>query len=235
MQVAQKLYEGVALGDEGTVGLISYMRTDSVNLSQEALSGAKHEIERSYGPEYAHTRQYKTKAASAQEAHEAIRPTDFALAKAGSDSAEQRLYDLIRKRAMASQMADATVERTVATIGISTQPGVTLTATGEVITFEGFLKAYSESKDEDEQDGESSFSRGLPPISVGQVLPLQQLRATERYASPAARYTEASLVKSWRKWALVVLLPMPLLSAPFRSAATWKKTPGRARSASSMC
>ncbi|AIZ63758.1 DNA topoisomerase I [Hymenobacter sp. DG25B] len=186
MSVAQKLYEA---------GKISYMRTDSLNLSQDAIAAAKEEITRAYGAEYAHTRQFKTKSASAQEAHEAIRPTDFALAKAGSDSAEQRLYDLIRKRAMASQMADATVERTVATIGISTQPGVTLTATGEVITFEGFLKAYSESKDEDEQDGESSFSRGLPPISVGQVLPLQQLRATERYASPAARYTEASLVK----------------------------------------
>ncbi|ALD21104.1 type I DNA topoisomerase [Hymenobacter sp. DG25A] len=186
MSVAQKLYEA---------GRISYMRTDSLNLSQDAIAAAKEEITRAYGTEYAHTRQFKTKSASAQEAHEAIRPTDFALAKAGSDSAEQRLYDLIRKRAMASQMADATVERTVATIGISTQPGVTLTATGEVITFEGFLKAYSESKDEDEQDGESSFSRGLPPISVGQVLPLQQLRATERYASPTARYTEASLVK----------------------------------------
>lgn len=186
MSVAQKLYEA---------GKISYMRTDSLNLSQDAIAAAKEEITRAYGAEYAHTRQFKTKSASAQEAHEAIRPTDFALAKAGSDSAEQRLYDLIRKRAMASQMADATVERTVATIGISTQPGVTLTATGEVITFEGFLKAYSESKDEDEQDGESSFSRGLPPISVGQVMPLQDLRATERYASPAARYTEASLVK----------------------------------------
>ncbi|TGE20193.1 type I DNA topoisomerase [Hymenobacter elongatus] len=189
MSVAQKLYEA---------GKISYMRTDSVNLSQDALAAAKAEISSAYGPEYAHTRHFKTKSASAQEAHEAIRPTDFALLKAGSDSQEQRLYDLIRKRAMASQMADATIERTVATIGISTQPGTPLMATGEVITFEGFLKAYSESKDEDEQDEagtESSFSRGLPPLSVGQDMPLQLLRATERYASPAARYTEASLVK----------------------------------------
>lgn len=187
MSVAQRLYEA---------GKISYMRTDSVNLSQEALLGAKHEIERSYGAEYAHTRQYKTKAASAQEAHEAIRPTDFSLIKAGEDSAEQRLYDLIRKRALASQMADAQIERTTATIAISTQPGTILSATGEVITFEGFLKAYTESKDEEEgNDGESSFSRGLPPLSVGQPLPLQRLSATERYASPAARYTEASLVK----------------------------------------
>ncbi|MCC3156790.1 type I DNA topoisomerase [Hymenobacter sp. 15J16-1T3B] len=187
MSVAQRLYEA---------GKISYMRTDSVNLSQEALSGAKHEIERSYGPEYAHTRQYKTKAASAQEAHEAIRPTDFSLVKAGEDSAEQRLYDLIRKRALASQMADAQIERTTATIAISTQPGTVLSATGEVITFEGFLKAYTESKDEDDaSDGESSFSRGLPPLSVGQPLPLMRFTATERYATPPARYTEASLVK----------------------------------------
>ncbi|WBA42685.1 type I DNA topoisomerase [Hymenobacter canadensis] len=189
MSVAQKLYEA---------GKISYMRTDSVNLSQDALAAAQAEISRAYGPEYAQTRLYKTKSASAQEAHEAIRPTDFALLKAGSDSQEQRLYDLIRKRAMGSQMADAQIERTVATIGISTQPGVTLTASGEVITFEGFLKAYSESKDEDEQDEaatESSFSRGLPPLAVGQLMPLLQLRGVERYASPAARYTEASLVK----------------------------------------
>ncbi|MCC2545183.1 type I DNA topoisomerase [Hymenobacter sp. BT175] len=186
MSVAQKLYEA---------GKISYMRTDSVNLSQDALAAAQEEISRSYGVEYAHRRQFKTKSASAQEAHEAIRPTDFALVKAGSDSAEQRLYDLIRKRAMASQMADATIERTVANISISTQPGVLLTATGEVITFEGFLKAYSESKDDEDTDGESSFSRGLPPLSVGQNLPLQLLRATERYTQPPARYTEASLVK----------------------------------------
>lgn len=188
MSVAQKLYEA---------GKISYMRTDSVNLSQDALAAAQEEISRAYGPEYAQTRVYKTKSASAQEAHEAIRPTDFALLKAGADSQEQRLYDLIRKRAMASQMADAVIERTVASISISTQPGTLLTATGEVISFEGFLKAYAESKDEEEQDevAESSFSRGLPPLSVGQDLPLQQLRATERYSAPPARYTEASLVK----------------------------------------
>ncbi|SDX65999.1 type I DNA topoisomerase [Hymenobacter psychrophilus] len=190
MSVAQKLYEA---------GRISYMRTDSLNLSEDAIAAAKTAITDAYGAEYAHTRHFKTKSASAQEAHEAIRPTDFTLLKAGSDSQEQRLYDLIRKRAMASQMADAVIERTVATIGISTQPGVTLTASGEVITFEGFLKAYTESKDDDEQDSdepaESSFSRGLPPLSVGQQLPLQQFTATERFASPAARFTEASLVK----------------------------------------
>ena len=190
MSVAQKLYEA---------GRISYMRTDSLNLSEDAIAAARDAITAAYGAEYAHTRHFKTKSASAQEAHEAIRPTDFTLLKAGSDSQEQRLYDLIRKRAMASQMADAVIERTVATIGISTQPGVALTATGEVITFEGFLKAYTESKDDDDEDqdeaAESSFSRGLPPLNVGQVLPLQLLRGTERFASPPARFTEASLVK----------------------------------------
>ncbi|MBD2720863.1 type I DNA topoisomerase [Hymenobacter armeniacus] len=190
MSVAQKLYEA---------GKISYMRTDSVNLSQEAQAGAQAAITAAYGAEYHQQRNFKTKSASAQEAHEAIRPTDFGAVKAGSDASEQRLYDLIRKRAMASQMAEAVIERTTAVIGISTQPGTTFSATGEVITFEGFLKVYAESKDDDEeeaaQDGESSFSRGLPPLSVGQVLPLQRLSATERFSSPPPRYTEASLVK----------------------------------------
>jgi DNA topoisomerase-1 len=190
MSVAQKLYEA---------GKISYMRTDSVNLSAEALAGAQAAITAAYGAEYHHHRTFKTKSASAQEAHEAIRPTDFGAVKAGSDASEQRLYDLIRKRAMASQMAEAVIERTTAVIGISTQPGVTLSATGEVITFEGFLKVYAESKDEEEEEdtkeGESSFSRGLPPLSVGQDLPLQRLSATERFSAPPARYTEASLVK----------------------------------------
>lgn len=190
MSVAQKLYEA---------GKISYMRTDSVNLSQEAQAGAQAAITAAYGAEYHQQRTFKTKSASAQEAHEAIRPTDFSAVKAGSDASEQRLYDLIRKRAMASQMAEAVVERTTAVIGISTQPGTTLTASGEVITFEGFLKVYAESKDEEEEedtkDGESSFSRGLPPLSVGQNLPLQRLNATERFSAPPARYTEASLVK----------------------------------------
>ena len=190
MSVAQKLYEA---------GKISYMRTDSVNMSQEAIAGAEAAITAAYGAEYALRRVFKTKSASAQEAHEAIRPTDFGTLKAGSDASEQRLYDLIRKRAMASQMAEAVIERTTAVIGISTQPGVTLTATGEVITFEGFLKVYAESKDDEEEEdntaGESSFSRGLPPLSVGQDLPLQRLSATERFSSPPPRYTEASLVK----------------------------------------
>ncbi|TPG65804.1 type I DNA topoisomerase [Hymenobacter nivis] len=191
MSVAQKLYEA---------GKISYMRTDSVNLSGEAQAGAQTAITAAYGAEYHHQRTFKTKSASAQEAHEAIRPTDFGAVKAGADASEQRLYDLIRKRALASQMAEAVIERTTAVIGISMQPGTTLSATGEVITFEGFLKVYAESKDDEDEDdaakdGESSFSRGLPPLSVGQDLPLLRFSATERFSAPPARYTEASLVK----------------------------------------
>ena len=143
MSVAQKLYEA---------GKISYMRTDSVNLSQEAQAGAQAAITAAYGAEYHQQRNFKTKSASAQEAHEAIRPTDFGAVKAGSDASEQRLYDLIRKRAMASQMAEAVIERTTAVIGISTQPDTTFTASGEVITFEGFLKVYAESKDDEDEE-----------------------------------------------------------------------------------
>ncbi len=188
MSVAQKLYEA---------GKISYMRTDSVNLSQEALTGAKTQIETAYGPDYAQTRIYKTKVASAQEAHEAIRPTDFSAVKAGSDSAEQRLYDLIRKRAIASQMTDAEFEKTTATIGISTRPGQPLVATGEVTTFEGFLKVYAESTD-DEPEADPDANEGgsrLPALRIGEALAFDSLLATERFTQPAARYTEAALVK----------------------------------------
>jgi DNA topoisomerase I len=182
MTVAQRLYEA---------GKISYMRTDSTNLSQEAIGKAKAEIEAQYGSDFVQTRQYKTKNDSAQEAHEAIRPTDFALTQASSDRNEQRLYDLIRKRALASQMADAQLERTTATIGISTTPEQ-LQAQGEVIKFEGFLKLYLESTDNDDDDENAGM---LPPLSVGQKLDLAKMNATERFTRPAARYTEASLVK----------------------------------------
>lgn len=183
MTVAQRLYEA---------GKISYMRTDSTNLSQEAIGKAKAEIEAQYGSNFVQTRQYKTKNEGAQEAHEAIRPTDFALVQASTDRNEQRLYDLIRKRAMASQMADAQLERTTATIGISTTPEQ-LVAQGEVIKFEGFLKMYLESSDNDDEEGETAGM--LPPLQIGQNLDLNQLTAQERFTRPAARYTEASLVK----------------------------------------
>lgn len=184
MMVAQKLYEA---------GKISYMRTDSLNLSEEAVKGAVNQIQSAYGKEFVFTRKFKTKSASAQEAHEAIRPTDFSVMSPGMDRNAERLYDLIWKRAIASQMADAELERTTATISISTNPR-TLSATGEVIKFEGFLKVYMESKDDDDTEDEES-GKVLPPLHVGQALNLDQISATQTFSRHPARYTEASLVK----------------------------------------
>ncbi|WP_266366113.1 type I DNA topoisomerase [Tellurirhabdus rosea] len=181
MTLAQKLYEA---------GKISYMRTDSTSLSQEAIQKAKDAIIADFGEKYAHTRQYKTKNDSAQEAHEAIRPTDFSNRKASNDRNEQRLYELIWKRAIASQMSDALLERTTATISISTTPEE-LIAQGEVIKFDGFLKVYLESRDDEDEESKGM----LPPLNVGQQLNLDTLKATERFTRPAPRYTEASLVK----------------------------------------
>ncbi len=183
MVVAQKLYEA---------GKISYMRTDSLNLSDEAVQGATQQIQTAFGKEFVQTRKYKTKSSGAQEAHEAIRPTDFSVTQAGADRNGQRLYELIWKRAIASQMADAELERTTAIINISTNPR-NLVASGEVIKFEGFLKVYLESKDEDESDDEGS--NVLPPLTIGQDLPLNELMATQTFSRHPARYTEASLVK----------------------------------------
>ncbi|RXK52321.1 type I DNA topoisomerase [Aquirufa rosea] len=183
MQIAQKLYES---------GRISYMRTDSTMLSQEARDKAKQAIESAYGSKFHHGRQFKTKNESAQEAHEAIRPTDFEVNSISGDAREKRLYELIWKRAIASQMADAVIERTTAQIQISTTSEL-LVAQGEVVTFEGFLKAYLEGKDEEEEDENKDM---LPPLQVGQVLVLNELKAQERFSRPAARYTEASLVKA---------------------------------------
>jgi DNA topoisomerase I len=182
MTVAQKLYES---------GKISYMRTDSVNLSDEAVQGAVNQIGSAFGKEFIQTRRYKTKSSGAQEAHEAIRPTDFSLLEAGADRNGQRLYELIWKRAIASQMADAELERTTADISISTNKK-TLIASGEVVKFEGFLKVYLESKDEDEDEENSKV---LPPLAVGQVLPLNELTAGETFTRHSARYTEPTLVK----------------------------------------
>ena len=182
MQVAQKLYES---------GKISYMRTDSLNLSNGATEGAKIMILNSYGKEFSEIRKFKTKNQSAQEAHEAIRPTNFTQQNAGADSAGNRLYELIWKRAIASQMSDARLEKTTATIGISTTDE-NLVASGEVIKFEGFLKVYLESKDEGEDDDQKDM---LPPLHVGQQLMLQRLVGREVFARAQPRYTEASLVK----------------------------------------
>jgi DNA topoisomerase I len=182
MLIAQKLYES---------GFITYMRTDSVNLSDASLDDTRKAILSQYGEKYHQRRTYKTKNESAQEAHEAIRPTDMSVM--GTDDPDNsRLYDLIRKRTMACQMADAQLERTIAKIGISTQPE-NLTATGEVIRFDGFLKVYTEGRDE--EDGEEETEGVLPPLSVGQVLDFQRMQAVERFSRPLPRYTEASLVK----------------------------------------
>lgn len=183
MTLAQRLYES---------GKITYMRTDSVSLSKSAMDSAANEVTSAYGAEYSETRQYTTKSSSAQEAHEAIRPTDFSVKSAGSERNEIRLYELIWKRAIASQMANARIERTTATIGISTV-SQTMKATGEVITFEGFLKVYLESTDDEKEDEESKEM--LPPLSVGQELNLVKMKAVQRFTRHPARYTEASLVK----------------------------------------
>lgn len=186
MQVAQRLYES---------GYITYMRTDSVNLSDTALNAAEKEITSAYGEKYHQYRKYKTKNASAQEAHEAIRPTYFNNHTIDGESNEKRLYELIWKRAIASQMSEAQFEKTVAKISISTRKE-DLVANGEVMKFDGFLKVYLESSDDEEDnqtaDGENAI---LPPLTKGQVLDLQELSATERFSRPPARYTEASLVK----------------------------------------
>lgn len=181
MMLAQKLYEA---------GKISYMRTDSLNLSEEAISKAVSAITSQYGSNFVETRKYKTKSESAQEAHEAIRPTDFSVQQAGEEGKEQRLYELIWKRAIASQMADAKLERTIATIGISNFKEK-LIASGEVILFEGFLKVYIEGSEDDDEESKSV----LPPLNIGQKLALDFMKARETFSKPAARYTEASLVK----------------------------------------
>src|SRR5262245_38451025 len=182
MLIAQKLYEN---------GYITYMRTDSVNLSNTALGDITNTVKSMYGEKYHQFRKYKTKHESAQEAHEAIRPTF--MSNATIDEPDWvRLYELIWKRTMACQMADAELEKTTAKIEISTNKEE-LTASGEVLKFDGFLKVYREDKDEDE--AEESAEGLLPPMTVGQTLPLTELRATERFSRPQPRYTEASLVK----------------------------------------
>ena len=184
MTLAQKLYES---------GKITYMRTDSVNLSQEAIQKATSQITSLYGKEYVENRQYKTKSSSAQEAHEAIRPTDFSEQEAGADRNGQRLYELIWKRAIASQMANAQLEKTVATIDISTV-SQNFKASGEVIKFDGFLKVYIESTDDEDSDEDTKGM--LPPLTVGQSLTVDYLKAKEGFSRPPARFTEASLVKT---------------------------------------
>lgn len=181
MQVAQRLYEA---------GLITYMRTDSVNLSQEALAAAEAEIASSFGKEYAKRRTFTTKSKGAQEAHEAIRPTDMSRHSVSLERDQARLYDLIWKRTIASQMSDAQLERTNVWIA-SDKHSEQFTATGEVLLFEGFLKVYLEGTDEDDEEQEGM----LPALRVKERLQANNITATERYSRPPSRYTEASLVK----------------------------------------
>lgn len=183
MMIAQRLYES---------GLITYMRTDSVNLSDLALGTAKETILATYGEKYYKFRQYHTKSKGAQEAHEAIRPTYISHVEAGNTPQEKKLYDLIRKRTIACQMADAELERTTISIGIG---GKTehFVAVGEVIRFEGFLQVYMESNDdENEKEQDNGL---LPPVNLHDVLSLKDIVATERFTQRPPRYTEASLVR----------------------------------------
>lgn len=181
MTLAQRLYEA---------GLITYMRTDSVNLSKEAQTAALSTISNRFGEDYAQARNFKSKSKGAQEAHEAIRPTDLSRDKVAVDYDQMRLYDLIWKRTIASQMSDARLERTVLKIEADTH-SESFTARGEIITFEGFLKVYLEGIDEEEEEAQGL----LPPIEEGQEIHLKNLVATERFSRPPYRFTEASLVK----------------------------------------
>lgn len=182
MRVAQRLYEE---------GYITYMRTDSVNLSQEAINGAKEQIIKEFGEEYSEPRNYTTKSASAQEAHEAIRPTDFGV-KSVADAQLNKLYQLIYKRTLASQMANAKIEKTVIEIGNPALPQH-FEAQGEVIVFDGFLRAYGIHKNEDDEQEDND--KLLPKVSVGEVLSFKKITATQKFSRPVARFTEAGLVK----------------------------------------
>ena len=189
MMVAQRLYEA---------GRITYMRTDSVNLSSLAINTAKAEIAKLYGEEYSKVRNYHTKAKGAQEAHEAIRPTYMDNATIDGTSQEKRLYDLIWKRTVASQMADARIDKTTVNIGIiggngKSDDSLQFIATGEVIVFDGFLKVYRESTDDDDNNAEE-LSHALPVINEGDELERRDIVSTERYSMGPSRYTEASLV-----------------------------------------
>jgi DNA topoisomerase-1 len=183
MSVAQKLYEA---------GKITYMRTDSVNLSSMAINTAAKKITELHGDKYVNTRQYKTKSKGAQEAHEAIRPTYIDHETVGGTAQEKRLYDLIWKRTIASQMADAELEKTTVTIDVSSVTDKFM-ATGEVIIFDGFLKVYMESTDD--ENGSQSSQELIPPLKVNDVLKNKIIQATERFTQRPPRYTEAALVK----------------------------------------
>jgi DNA topoisomerase-1 len=182
MSLAQRLYEN---------GHITYMRTDSVNLSQLAVAAAKDQITAMFGPEYSQVRKFSNKNESAQEAHEAIRPTYFDKTAAGDDPQQKKLYELIWKRAVASQMKTADLEKTVISIGNSANKDI-FTAEGEIIKFDGFLKLYIESNDDEDESDESGV---LPRVAINDNLNYQEIKAEEKFSRPAARFSEAALVK----------------------------------------
>ena len=184
MMVAQHLYES---------GRITYMRTDSVNLSDLAIHSSRQAIVGMMGERYAHTRHFATKSKGAQEAHEAIRPTYMDQDRIEGNPQEKRLYELIWKRTLASQMADAELEKTTVTISISNQKDAFI-ATGEVVKFDGFLRVYRESRDDDEVQSSADEAGLLPPLNIGQLLTCSEVTATERFTQRPPRYTEASLV-----------------------------------------
>ncbi|EGW48001.1 DNA topoisomerase I [Prevotella sp. C561] len=189
MMVAQRLYEA---------GRITYMRTDSVNLSTLAINTCKEEIERLYGADYGKVRKYQTHSKGAQEAHEAIRPTYIDNVSIDGTSQEKRLYDLIWKRTIASQMADAQIEKTTVNISLESEEGQSTTdlqfvANGEIVAFEGFLKVYHESTDDEENS--EDYSHALPVMHEGEALERREITSTERYSQGPNRYTEASLVR----------------------------------------
>ena len=188
MMVAQRLYES---------GRITYMRTDSVNLSALAINTAKEEITRQYGEKYSKVRQYHTSSKGAQEAHEAIRPTYMNQPAIEGTAQERRLYELIWKRTAASQMADAEIEKTTVEIGCRTENGnlPSFVANGEVVKFDGFLKVYRESTDDEEEQSRDEYVHVLPPLKQNDVLTRREISASERYSQGPQRYTEASLVK----------------------------------------
>ncbi|MDX9704111.1 MAG: type I DNA topoisomerase [Weeksellaceae bacterium] len=182
MRIAQQLYES---------GFITYMRTDSVNLSQEAISAAASMIELEYGKKYSEPRNYTTKNKSAQEAHEAIRPTNFQLKAAGGDDGQRKLYELIWKRTVASQMAQADLERTIIDIVNSTNKEI-FQAKGEIIVFDGFLKVYQDSNTEEDAEDDKAI---LPDVHKGDILQTEEIFGTQKFTKSPPRYTEASLVK----------------------------------------
>ena len=204
MQLAQKLYEN---------GHITYMRTDSTNLSHTAVEGAKQEILDSYGDKFSAPKNFATKNSSAQEAHEAIRPTYFNKHEAGNTPQEKRLYQLIWKRAIASQMSKAELEKTIITFSNNNNSAI-FKADGEVMKFEGFLKVYLEGTDDDNDEENAGL---LPKVNKGEKLDYNNIIAKERFSKHPPRYTEASLVRNWKNLGLEDLRPMHLRFKLFRT------------------